>query len=177
MRVYLPATLPLLRTWLAAGQAPAGTAGRAVTPALRGWYNASPSGDPDDDEELEWAASVLAARDCLALLAEDPSAPRRRVVVAVDIAPEAVTGVDRDPDDGSEERGAVLLAVPPSVSVWAAALVDEEAAGAVVIAAIAALPAAHDAADGTHEDALLALGDADDAELLWWAPAELAALV
>jgi hypothetical protein len=37
VRVYLPATLPLLRSWLDAGRATGATA-YAVTPALREWY-------------------------------------------------------------------------------------------------------------------------------------------
>ena len=55
MRVYLPATVPLLRDWIAADAASAAGAAYAVTPSLREWYR---EGDAD---ELEYAASSLAA--------------------------------------------------------------------------------------------------------------------
>ncbi|GAA3504037.1 hypothetical protein GCM10019016_111500 [Streptomyces prasinosporus] len=50
-----------------------------MTPALREWYLS------DDIEELEYAALSRAALASLRLLAADPGAPRRRVVVAVDV--------------------------------------------------------------------------------------------
>ena len=78
MRVYLPATLPVLEQWLATGHAVPGL-GAGVTPALREWYR---EGDTD---ELEYAAQRVAARLALELLADDPGAPRRRVVLAVDV--------------------------------------------------------------------------------------------
>src|SRR4051812_40095825 len=78
MRVFLPATLPLLQRWLDAGQAPPGT-GQAVTPTLREWYREG------SEEEMEYVAQLAAARASLDLLAADVEAPRRRVAIAVDV--------------------------------------------------------------------------------------------
>ncbi len=81
MRVYLPSTLPLLAAAVAAGEiGPPPLAACAVTPALREWYVEG------DAEELEYVALTAAAAGSLRLLAYDESAPRRRVVVAVDVA-------------------------------------------------------------------------------------------
>lgn len=56
-----------------------------MTPALREWYVS------DDLEELEYAALNRAAEASLRLLAEDTAVPRRRVVVAVEVADSAVS--------------------------------------------------------------------------------------
>jgi len=86
MRVYLPSTLPTLAAALAAGEiGPAPLTGYAVTPALREWYVGG------DLEELEYAAMLAAARASLRLLALDPDAPLRRVVLAVELPEEAVS--------------------------------------------------------------------------------------
>lgn len=85
MRVYLPSTLTLLAGVHAAKEiGPAPLAAHAVTPALREWYAGG------DREELEYAAMTAAARASLRLLAEDPSAPRRRVVLAAEIPDDLV---------------------------------------------------------------------------------------
>ena len=155
MRVYLPATMPLLAGWLAAGQATPGP-GAAVTPALREWYR---EGDAD---ELEYAAQQVAARLSLELLADDPGAPRRRVVVAADVADADVAVLD-DP------RGTVSIGAAVPVSAWASALVDDEEADVVVSAAATALGAA---AAG-DDDAAFAVDEADATELGWYAVQEL----
>ncbi|WP_428837947.1 DUF6912 family protein, partial [Streptomyces thermocarboxydus] len=81
MRVYVPLTLPGLAEAHRTGQLGDGPfTAYAVTPALREWYVS------DDLEELEYAALGRAALASLRLLAADPAAPRRRVVVAVDVA-------------------------------------------------------------------------------------------
>src|SRR3954454_12815752 len=72
VRVYLPATVPLLRRWVAEGRAPAGLAW-AVSPGLREWYREG------DEEEMEYAAQLAAGRASLDLFAADPEAPRLRV--------------------------------------------------------------------------------------------------
>ena len=89
MRVYLPCTLSALAGLLAStdiGQPAAGQPlrGFAVTPALREWYVSG------DLEELEYAAMMQAARASLRLLLEDPDAPPRRVVLAVEIPDERI---------------------------------------------------------------------------------------
>ena len=159
MRVYLPATMPLLARWLAAGQAAPGTAA-AVTPGLREWYR---EGDAD---ELEYAAQRVAARLSLELLADDPGAPRRRVVVAADVSDADIALLD-DP------RGTVSVGGATPQSVWASALVDDEEADVVVSAAATALggAAAGDA------DAAFAVDEADATELGWYAVQELAHLL
>lgn len=161
MRVYLPATLPLLRGWLGAGGAPGGLTACAVTPGLRESYAEG------DAEEMEWAATVLAGRASLRLLASDAGAPRRRVVVAADVPPADAVLLD------DLERGAVRLASSVPVAVWAAGLVDEETAEEVVVAAVEAV----DAADLGDDDAEFAVSEAEDAELLWWGVQELPGLV
>ena len=85
MRVFLPSTLPAVAQALQAGQVgPGPLPGFAVTPALREAYASG------DIEELEYAALTEAARASLRLLASDPAAPSRRVVLAADIPAEHV---------------------------------------------------------------------------------------
>lgn len=159
MRVYLPGTLPLLAEWVAAGHAGPGLAG-AVTPGLREWYREG------DAEELEYAAQRVAARMSLELLAQDPGAPRRRVVLAVDVPDDDVAAVD-------EPRGAVSVGAPTPRASWASALVDDEEADVVVSAAATALGGA---AAG-DDDAAFAVDEADAAELGWYAVQELGGLL
>lgn len=158
MRVFIPATLPLLSAWLAAGQAPPGRA-FAVTPGLREWYREG------DAEELEYAAQVAAARGSLALLADDPAVARRRVVVAADVA-------DLDVAGGGDDRAAVSVGVPVPVADWAAGFVDDEEADVVVSAAATALGAAGLGDD----DASFAVDEADATELGWYGVQELQSL-
>lgn len=158
MRVYLPATLPLLTRWLAAGSAPPGP-GCAVTPALREWYR---EGDLD---ELEYAAQLAAARAALDLLAADPEVPRRRVVVAADVADVDVAATG----DAGDRRAEVAVGAVVPVSAWAGAFVDDEEADVVVSAAVTALGAA---AAG-DDDAAFALDEAEATELGWYDVTEL----
>lgn len=155
MRVYLPATLPMLAQWVADGHACPCLAG-AVTPGLREWYREA------DTDELEYAAQRVAARLSLELLADDPGAPRRRVVVAVDVPDDDVAPVD-DP------RGTVAVGVGAKRAWWASALVDDEESDVVVSAAATALGAA---AAG-DEDAAFTVDEADATELGWYAVQEL----
>src|SRR6266702_4923543 len=115
MRVFLPSTLPALAEALRAGQVgQAGQPGYAVTPALREAYASG------DEEELEYAALTEAARASLRLLAGDPAAPPRRVVLAAEIPAEQVKLDARD-----HEPGRVLIAAAVSVKRLAAAHVDD----------------------------------------------------
>jgi hypothetical protein len=156
MRVYLPATLPLLREWLATGSASPVGAAYAVTPALREWYR---EGDID---ELEHAASLLASVASLDLLAADPSAPLRRVVIAVDVDDAQVIA-------DLNERGALHLRGEVPSARWASALVDEVDSEAVVGAAVGLLRDA----SATADDVDFALGEAEDTDLGWYAIQEL----
>lgn len=75
MRLYVPATVRDLDH--PDGLAP--LSAHASTPALAA---ALPG---EDAESLEYAALLAAADESVALLAADPGAPRRRVVVAADV--------------------------------------------------------------------------------------------
>lgn len=155
MRVYLPATLPLLSAWLASGAAPP-SSGYAVTPALREWYREG------NEEELEYAAQLAAARGSLDLLAADVDAPRRRVVIATDVP-------DLDVAPLGIPRAAVMTGVAVPVDRWASAMVDAQDSEAVVSAAVTALGAAV-AGDA---DAAFVVDEAEATELGWWAVQEL----
>jgi hypothetical protein len=159
VRLYLPATLPLLATWLRDGHAPPGPA-HAVTPMLREWYREG------SEEELEYVAQFAAARASLDLLDADPDAPRRRVVVAADVP-------DLDVAVSPDARSAVAIGAPVPVSRWAAGMVDDEDSDVVVSAAVTALRAAA-AAD---TDAVFALDEAAATELGWYAVQELGILL
>ncbi|MGP3983249.1 DUF6912 family protein [Streptomyces sp. KR80] len=163
MRVYVPTTLPGLAAAYKAGElGPGPLDAFAVTPALREWYLS------DDIEELEYAALSRAAQASLRLIAGDPGAPRRRVVVALEVADrEAVA----DPDRGLDVSGlgAVRIARPVPFAKAAAVHVDSSEAEADVAAAAAALGAA----DLGDDDAQFTVDGADDHELLWYATQEI----
>ncbi|WP_033308239.1 hypothetical protein RFN58_17375 [Streptomyces iakyrus] len=166
MRVYVPLTLPGLAEAYRTGELGAGPfAAYAVTPGLREWYVS------DDTEELEYAALGRAALASLRLLAEEPEAPRRRVVIAVDVADRAVSA---DPGRGLDPApGEVRVAGPVPLAKAASVHVDAADARADVTAAADALPAA----DGGDDDAQYLVDGAEDHELLWFATQEIANLV
>ncbi len=157
MRLYVPATLRVVSRLVADGVVPAPIEAFGVTPELREWYV------DDDAEALEYAALHEAARASLHLLAADLAAPRQRVVLAVDVPDGSVRFVPE------RDRGAVDVLADVPVSAVAAGHVDEPS-GAAIIARAASLVAAAAAGD---EDAELAVGDAEDLDLLWYATQEL----
>jgi len=162
MRVFLPSTLPALARALGAGHVgPAPLPGFAVTPALREAYASG------DTEELEYAALTEAARASLRMLAGDPAAPSRRVVLAAEIPAEQVSW---DARDGEPARVVIRQAVP--LGRLASAHVDAPEAGADVRSAADALPAA----DAGDEDARFTVDGAEGHELGWYATQELACL-
>ncbi|GII23581.1 DUF6912 family protein [Planosporangium mesophilum] len=163
VRVYLPATLPALAALKERGELEPPSEAHAVTPTLREWYAEG------DDEELEYVAFTRAAQGALRLLRDDPKAPRRRVVVSVDIPTQ---GVRRH---GDQELGSSLVWVLGAVPLSAVAAVhvdgadaegDVAAAADVVVEAIAGDPDAQFTVDG-----------AEDHELEWYDPSELGQLV
>lgn len=161
-RVYLPATLPGLASAHTSGVLPGPLAAHAVTPAIREWYTEG------DTEEYEYVAFTEAAEASLRLLAADPDAPRRRVVVAADLSESTVS----ERGDGSC-RSAVQVLTDVPMSVVASVHVDETSAEKVVAEAIIAL----DAADAGDDDARFALDEAEATELLWYDVTEIADLI
>jgi hypothetical protein len=162
MRVFLPSTLPAVAQAVQAGQVgPGPLPGFAVTPALRESYASG------DTEELEYAALSEAARASLRLLAGDPAAPPRRVVLAAEIPAEHVKP---DPRVGEPARVVVKQAV--QLKDLAAAHMDAADADADVRSAVEALPAA----DAGDEDARFTVDGAEGHELGWYATQELSYL-
>ncbi|WP_416983104.1 DUF6912 family protein [Streptomyces sp. T028] len=167
MRVYVPLTLPGLAEAHKTGELGSGPlVAYAVTPALREWYLS------DDIEELEYAALSRAALASLRLLAADPGAPRRRVVVAVDV-PDRATEVD--PDRGLDPAALGEMRVSGTVPLAKAASVHVDAGDAE--ADVAAAAEALGAADGGDDDAQFVVDGAEDHELLWFATQEIPNLV
>ena len=150
IRVYLPATLPLLRDWVTAGEVPAGRTAHAVTERLRAEY---PEGG---DEEWEYAALTSAAQEAVGLL--DASAVPRRLVLAVDV-PEV------QPAAG-DDATAVGLPGPVGMRDVAAVHVDSADAEPAVAAARDAWHAAAEDRDAAAERCL-------DHELGWYAGQEI----
>jgi hypothetical protein len=164
MWIYVPATWPMLRTLVKTGILdPIGGTAFALTPALREAYTSG------DDEELEYAAMSHAARASLRLLAVEfgleDSTPARRVVVSADL--DDVT-LRPDLDDG-----AVRIAGPVPFEAIAAVHVDTEEAEYAVQQAAGAV----DAADLGDLDAEFLVGEAEDHDLAWYDPSEVAFLV
>lgn len=167
MRVYVPLTLPGLAAAHKAGElGPGPLTAYAVTPGMREWYVS------DDIEELEYAALSRAAAASLRLMAGDPDAVRRRVVVAVDVPDQAaVADPDRVLDAGALGEVRIAAAVPMSEA--AAVHVDADDAVDDVSAAVAALGAA----DHGDDDAQFTVDGAEDHELLWFGVQEIPNIV
>ena len=142
MRVYVPASAGLLGELKAEGRLPGPLAACGVTPDLRAALVDL------DEEELEYAAFMEAARRSVDLLGDGPL---RRVVVSADIA-EAAPG---------EGFAGLVLADGLALGEVAAVHADEMAAEPGVAAA---------RADGS-------LDVLDDHDLLWFATQEIAELV
>lgn len=164
MRVYVPATWPMLRTLVKNGELdPIGGTAFALTPRLREHYTSG------DDEELEYAAMTEAARASLRLLSVElglgEGTPARRVVVTADL--DDVT-LRPDLDDG-----AVRITGSVPLEKVAAVHVDGEEAEYAVQQAAGAV----DAADMGDLDAEFLIGEAEDHELGWYDPSEIVHLV
>ena len=167
-RVYVPTTLAglaraqehgALLTIESDGGASAVPA-HAVTGAVREWYLEG------NLEELEYSALIDAAEASLRLLAQEPQAPRRRVVVALDV-----------PDDlvrpGGEHRSSGRVTGPVKLSTVVSVHGDEVESEATIVAAVGALDSA---ADG-DEDARFQLDEAEACDLLWYDISEIDDLI
>lgn len=162
MRVYLPSTLSAVAGLLRVGEfQPAPSRGYAVTPALREWYSSG------DVEELEYVALTHAARQSLRLLSADPGAPRRRVVLAAELADDLVRA-----RSGFDDPAEVTINGPVRLRDVVSGHVDDSTASAEIAAAVVALAAA----DAGDDDARFAVDGAEGHELLWYATQELADL-
>jgi hypothetical protein len=159
MRVYLPATLPMLAGLLRDGEiGPAPLRAFAVTPALRESYASG------DLEELEYVAMTHAARGSLRMLMDDPRAPRRRVVLAAEMPDDQV-----DHKGGFDEPTLVLISAAVPLRRVASGHVDDLLAMPDIAAAADALRAAEAGGD----DARFVVDGAEGHELLWYATQEL----
>ena len=163
MRVYLPATTTVLRTLVDEGRLTGPTTAFAVTPALREFYALSEA--EADEEELEYAALLSAARASLRLLDIDPFAARRRVVLAADVADGSVHPID----DADTERGAVRVETDVELRNVASAHLDGAEAEEDVQAAVAVVLEA----DLGSEDAQFVVDQAEGHELAWYATQEI----
>ncbi|RCG16224.1 hypothetical protein DTL70_28730 [Streptomyces diacarni] len=186
MRVYVPLTLPALSQAHGAGElGPAPFEAYAVTAGLRAWWG---SENPEDEEELEYAALGLAAASSLRSLARDAEAVRRRVVVVAEVPDALVHGEERDvaggrsvqdedvasvQDEEAASVGRVRLTAAVPMSRIAAVHLDAEEAVEAVTAAIDALPAAA----GGDQRAQAVVDGAEEHELLWFATQEIPALI
>ncbi|MFH8472729.1 DUF6912 family protein [Streptomyces sp. NPDC018000] len=167
MRVYVPLTLSGLAAAHKAGEiGPGPLTAYAVTPGLREWYVS------DDIEELEYAALNRAASASLRLIAGNPDAVRRRVVVAVDV-PDGAAVADPDRSLDSSSLGEVRIASSVALTEAAAVHVDGDDAEKDVTAAAAALGAA----DLGDDDAQFTVDGAEDHELLWFGIQEIPNLI
>jgi hypothetical protein len=159
VRVYVPATVPMLAALRSTGQLGNGpVVAHAVTPALREWYAEG------DEEELEYVAFTRAAQGALHLLRGDPTAPRRRVVVSADVPSTAL--VREEVELGSSE---VRLPQPVSLKEVASIHVDSTDAVEQVGAAADVV----DEAQAGDPDAQFTVDGAEDHELEWYAVTEL----
>ena len=147
VRAYLPGTLATIRTLRDQRGLPPGVA-YAVTPALRAEFGQA------DQEELEYEAFTQAAQASLDLLRAEPSLPRRRVVIAVDVPARLLSAAPADrpraaladrpgaaPADRADgppaPTGRVALAGPVPLAAVVAIHLDSAAAAAEVAAVLA----------------------------------------
>jgi hypothetical protein len=161
VRIYIPVLLSTLREVVRTRSVlPQSGVVFAVTDDLRAEY-------PDAaDEELEYLAMSDAATACLRLLAvAEPSEPPIRVVIAADV-PEVTSASDRD-------RAAATVSGAVPWSRIASVHLDDREAAEVVRAAAAVI----DRADLGDDDAEFVVGSAQDVDLGWYAPGEVAYLL
>lgn len=151
VRVFVPTTLSLLARWQRADFVPTDLV-FTVTDAARA---ALPEAD---EEELEYLAMQQAGDAALALLAEDPDAPRLRVLLAGDAM---VVAVNQPEAEVTAARGAAGLPLSRFVSLH----IDDAEAIAAVAAAVAAR------ADPERLEA--ALEELAEHELMWFDISEL----
>ncbi|UGQ09567.1 hypothetical protein LO772_21865 [Yinghuangia sp. ASG 101] len=162
MRVYIPSTpTALAGVQRENGVGPAPVGAWAVTAGLRVWCGT------DNDEELEYAATVLAGRASLALIAGASEGPPRRVVLVAEV-PDTIVR-----EDAGLGPGAVSVGGTIPLKRVAAVHLDAAEAEDAVRAALGVL----DAADAGDEAAEALVEAVEEHELLWFATQELPGLV
>nr|WP_218859780.1 hypothetical protein [Petropleomorpha daqingensis] len=163
----MPATTTVLRTLVDEGRLPGPRTAFAVTPALREFYAVSDA--EADTEELEYAALLTAARASLRLLDIDPLAARRRVVLAADVADDAVEIKDDPAQDPDNDRGTVRVTTDIGLREIASAHIDGSDAEDDVSAAVNVVLEA----DLGSDDAQFVVDQAEGHELAWYATQEI----
>jgi hypothetical protein len=159
VRVYVPATVPMLAALRSSGQLGAGpVVAHAVTPSLREWYAEG------DEEELEYAAFTRAAQAALQLLKQDPEAPRRRVVISADVPASALARED-------VELGSSTVRLQQPITLKEVASIHLD--GTDAIEQVAAAAEVVDEALAGDPDAQFTVDGAEDHELEWYAVSEL----
>ncbi len=167
MRIYLPATTSVLRRLLDDGRLSGPHTAFAVTPRLRESYALSDAAA--DVEELEYAALLAAARASLRLVDVDPTAARRRVVLAADVPDSGVEPLD----DADTDAGAVRVTADVPLADVASAHIDGAEAEEDVRAAVAVVLEA----DLGSDDAQFVVDQAEGHELAWYATQEIGAVL
>jgi hypothetical protein len=159
IRIYVPATVPMLAALRKSGQLGDGPViAHAVTPALREWYAEG------DEEELEYVAFTRAAQAALQLLRHDPSAPRRRVVVSADVPQTALLREE-------VELGSSTVRLPQPIALSDVASIHLD--GADAAEAVAAAADVVEEALAGDPDAQFTVDGAEDHELEWYVVSEL----
>jgi hypothetical protein len=160
-QVYIPVTLAMLQRLVADGELnPVTGTAFAVTPTLREAY-----AEGNDDELAEVALRDAALASMRLMTSESDDLPRRRAVLVAD--------VDNAKPLPLLDDAVVRLTGPVPFDKVICVHVDNAAAEGAVAAALEVV----DAADLGDEDAELAVGDAQDHDLAWYAPQELAFLL
>ncbi len=167
MRIYLPATTSILRRLLDDGRLSGPHTAFAVTPRLRESYALSDAAA--DVEELEYAALLAAARASLRLVDVDPTAARRRVVLAADVPDSGVEPLA----DADTDAGAVRVTADVPLADVASAHIDGAEAEEDVRAAVAVVLEA----DLGSDDAQFVVDQAEGHELAWYATQEIGAVL
>src|SRR3954453_18030070 len=160
VRVYLPATTTVLERLLDQGRLEGPQTVFTVTPQLRSFYELS-----DGDEELEYAAPLAAARASLRLMDVDPTAARRRVVLAADVPDASVTPIL----DDAADAGAARTTADVTLTDVASAHIDVAEAEEDVRSAVDVVLEA----DLGSEDAQFVVDQAEGHELAWYASQEI----
>lgn len=155
MRIFIPATGNLLATWVVADALTGLTTGHAATPALRREY-----GTGTDEEELEYVALVEAGLSSLTLLAEDPAAECKRVVLALELDMAVA------PRTGQGYLSVVQIARTAPLDRVVSVHVDDDDAVPAVRTAAAAL-----AGDSPEADELV--DEVAEFEMMWFDATEL----